>query len=74
MILSDADKATFVHWLDFEISHDEMFVREFRSLGLPEAFVEKLKSEAAACALVRRILTSGETMRIEGKHTGGESP
>ena len=64
MLLSETEKATFTHWLELHISTSKGIQEQMKKINTPDALLARERTEQAACLIVLRMITSGETIEV----------
>jgi len=64
--LTQLERDKFVAWLQQEIDANKGLIEQMEQIDSPAVMVNRLKTEAAACAVIGRMLSSIEEMSISG--------
>ncbi len=66
MLLSAEDRAKFAAWCQQEVTSNKAILEQMKNMNLPEALMKEKRIETAACAVVFKMLSTGETQTIGG--------
>jgi hypothetical protein len=64
MLLEPDQKTVFVRWLEQQISTSKGIEEQMKLANMPEMILKRERTERAACEIVLRMITSGESTTI----------
>ena len=64
MLLEPDQKAVFVRWLELQINTSTGIEEQMKIANMPDMLLKRERTQRAACEIVLRMITSGESMTI----------